>query len=118
MPSWVKYNKTLTVTEIYKKRYVRPLSNESDIYVGLPWETEKTYILEHLTISDDVNLLVLSTRHSYSNAVTIRLNLKLYYDIDGNINLSDHKRIVCQIESLHRITNNCKCNKKCKCPLI
>ncbi|CAI2187834.1 13585_t:CDS:2, partial [Funneliformis geosporum] len=87
-----------------------------DIYVGSPWEMGKTYILEHLTISNDVNLLVLFTRHSYSNAVTTRLNLKSYCDIDGNINLLDHKRVVCQIESLHRITNNCKCDKKCKCP--
>jgi hypothetical protein len=38
-----------------------------------------------------------------------------YCDIDGNINLPDHKRVVCQIESLHRITNKCKCSKKCKC---
>ena len=80
--------------------------------------TEPNYVLEHLTISDDVNLLVLSTRHSYSNAVTTRLNLKSYCDIDSNINLPDHKRVVCQIESLHRITNNCKCNKKCKCSPI
>jgi hypothetical protein len=118
MPSWVKYNKTLTATEIYEERYVRPLPNEGDIYVGSPWETGKTYVLEHLTISDNMNLLVLSTRHSYSNAVTTRLNLKSYCDIDGNINLPDHKRVVCQIESLHRITNNCKCSKKCKCSPI
>ncbi|PKK58598.1 hypothetical protein RhiirC2_796054, partial [Rhizophagus irregularis] len=114
-PSWVKYNEILTATEIYEERYVRPLPNEGDIYVGSPWETGKTYILENLAIPNDVNLLVLSTRHSYSNAVTTRLNLKSYCDIDGNINLPDHKRVVCQIESLHRITNNCKCNKKCKC---
>ncbi|CAI2187583.1 14165_t:CDS:1, partial [Funneliformis geosporum] len=114
-PSWVKYNEPLSATEIYNERYVRPLPDKGDIYVGSPWETGKTYILEHLTISDDVNLLVLSTRHSYSNAVTTRLNLKSYCDIDSNINLPDHKRVVCQIESLHRITNNCKCNKKCKC---
>ncbi|CAI2198523.1 17367_t:CDS:2, partial [Funneliformis geosporum] len=82
MPSWVKYNENLTATEIYEERYVRPLPNEDDIYVGSPWETGKTYVLEHLTISDDVNLLVLSTRHSYSNAVTTRLNLKSYCDID------------------------------------
>ncbi|CAI2200440.1 1618_t:CDS:1, partial [Funneliformis geosporum] len=75
----------------------------------------KTYVLKHLTISDDMNLLVLSTRHSYSNAVTTRLNLKSYCDIDSNINIPDHKRVVCQIESLHQITNNCKCGKKCKC---
>ncbi|RGB22102.1 hypothetical protein C1646_776650 [Rhizophagus diaphanus] len=93
MPSWVKYNEAFTTTEIYKERYVRPLPNEGDIYVGSSWETGKTYVLEHLTISDDVNLLVLSTRHSYSNAVTTRLNLKSYCDIDGNINLSDHKRL-------------------------
>ena len=68
-----------------------------------------------MSIPDDVNLLVLSMRHSYSNAVTTKLNLKSYYDINGNINLSDHKRVVCQIESLHRIANKCKCNKKCKC---
>ena len=53
---------------------MRPLPDEGDIYVGSPWETGKTYVLEHLTIADDVNLLVLSTRHSYSNAVTTRLN--------------------------------------------
>ncbi|PKK64605.1 hypothetical protein RhiirC2_716168, partial [Rhizophagus irregularis] len=92
MPSWAKYNEILTATETYKERYVRPLPNEGDIYVGSPWETGKTYVLEHLTIPDDVNLLVLSTRHSYSNAVTTRLNLKSYCDIDGNINLPDHKR--------------------------
>ncbi|CAI2199553.1 19231_t:CDS:1, partial [Funneliformis geosporum] len=117
-PSWVKYNEPLTATETYKEKYVRSLPNEGDIYIGSPWETGKTYILEHLTISDIVNLLALSTRHSYSNAVTTRLNLKSYCDINGNINLPDHKRVVCQIESLHRITNNCKCNKKCKCPPI
>ena len=105
-----------TATETYEERYIRPLPNEGDIYVGSPWETGKTYILENLAIPDDVNLLVLSTRYSYSNAVTTRLNLKSYCDIDGNINLPDHKRVVCQIESLHRITNNCKCDKKCKCP--
>ena len=116
MPSWVKYIDPLTATETYEERYVRPLPNEGDIYVGSPWETGKTYILENLSIPDDVNLLVLSTRHSYSNAVTTRLNLKSYCDIDGNINLPDHKRVVCQIESLHRIVNKCKCNKKCKCP--
>ncbi|PKK58056.1 hypothetical protein RhiirC2_796941, partial [Rhizophagus irregularis] len=43
MPSWVK------------ERYVRLLPNEGDIYVGSPWETGKTYVLEHLTIPDDVN---------------------------------------------------------------
>ncbi|GBC33045.1 hypothetical protein GLOIN_2v1766623 [Rhizophagus irregularis DAOM 181602=DAOM 197198] len=82
-PSWAKYNESLSATETYEERYVRPLPNEGDIYVGSPWEMEKTYVLEHLTISDDVNLLVLSTRHSYSNAVTTRLNLKSYCDIDG-----------------------------------
>ncbi|RGB21736.1 hypothetical protein C1646_777383 [Rhizophagus diaphanus] len=98
-PSWAKYNETLTATEIYEERYVRPLPNEGDIYVGLPWKTGKTYILKNLSIPDDVNLLVLSTRHSYSNAVTTRLNLKSYCDIDGNINLPDHKRVVCQVQS-------------------
>ncbi|PKK55777.1 hypothetical protein RhiirC2_801526, partial [Rhizophagus irregularis] len=93
MPSWVKYNETLTATETYEERYVRPLPNEGDIYVGSSWDTGKTYILEHLTISDVVNLLVLTTRHSYSNAVTTRLNLKSYCNIDGNINLPDHKRV-------------------------
>ncbi|GES96831.1 hypothetical protein GLOIN_2v1778877 [Rhizophagus clarus] len=115
-PSWAKYNESLSAIETYEERYVRPLPNEGDIYVGSPWEMGKTYVLEHLTISDDVNLLVLSTHHSYSNAVITRLNLKSYCDIDGNINLPDHKRVVCQIESLHRITNKCECSKKCKCP--
>ncbi|GET01846.1 hypothetical protein GLOIN_2v1792147 [Rhizophagus clarus] len=82
------------------------------------FETEKIYVLENLAILNNINLLVLSTCHSYSNAVITRLNLKLYCDIDGNINLPNYKRVVCQIESLHRITNNCKCSKKCKCPPI
>ena len=103
------------MTETYEKRYMRPLPDEKDIYVGSFWETGKIYVLEHLTIADDVNLLVLFMWYSYLNAVTTRLNLKSYCDIDGNINLPDHKRVVCQIESLHRITNKCKCNKKCKC---
>ncbi|PKY33686.1 hypothetical protein RhiirB3_452794 [Rhizophagus irregularis] len=114
MPSWVKYIDPLTATETYEERYVRSLPNEGDIYVKSPWEIGKTYVLKNLVIPDDVNLLVLSTRHSYSNAVTTRLNLRSYFDIDGNINLPDHKRVVCQIESLHRIVNKCKCNKKCK----
>ncbi|RIA93587.1 hypothetical protein C1645_819219 [Glomus cerebriforme] len=90
-PFWVKYNDPLTATETYEERFVRPLPNEGDIYVRSPWETRKTYILENL------------------------LDLKSYCDIDGNINLPDHKRVVCQIESLHHIVNKCKCNKKCKC---
>ncbi|RGB26609.1 hypothetical protein C1646_770204 [Rhizophagus diaphanus] len=36
MPPWVKYNETLTATEIYEERYIRPLPNEGDIYVGSP----------------------------------------------------------------------------------
>ncbi|CAI2188176.1 17175_t:CDS:2, partial [Funneliformis geosporum] len=82
----------MLTTETYKEKYIRPLPNEGDIYIGSPWETGKTYILEHLTLSDVVNLLALSTCHSYSNAVTTRLNLTSYCDIDGNINLSDYKR--------------------------
>ncbi|CAI2174339.1 19043_t:CDS:2 [Funneliformis geosporum] len=85
MPSWVKYNETLTATEIYEERYVRPLLNESDIYVISSWETKKTYVLKHLTISDDMNLLVLSTRHSYLNAVITRLNFKSYYNINETV---------------------------------
>ncbi|CAI2194563.1 18429_t:CDS:1, partial [Funneliformis geosporum] len=77
-PSWVKYNEPFTATETYEKRYIKPLSNEGDIYVRSPWETGKTYVLENLAIPDDVNLLILSTRHSYSNTITIRLNLKSY----------------------------------------
>ncbi|CAI2192114.1 12923_t:CDS:2, partial [Funneliformis geosporum] len=115
--SWIKYNKPLTATEIYEKRYIKLLSNESDIYVRSPWKTGKTYILENLAISDDVNLLILSMRHSYSNIIITRLNFKSYCDIDGNINLPDYKRVVCQIESLHRIINNCKYDKKCKSSL-
>ncbi|GBC00202.1 hypothetical protein RclHR1_37830002 [Rhizophagus clarus] len=84
MPFWAKYNKALTATEIYEKRYVKPLPDKGDIYIDLSWETEKTYIFEYLTISDNVNLLVLFI----------------------NINYSDHKRVVCQIESLHQITNS------------
>ncbi|RIA88594.1 hypothetical protein C1645_826112 [Glomus cerebriforme] len=36
MPSWIKYNETLTATEIYEEGYVRLLPNEGDIYVGSP----------------------------------------------------------------------------------
>ncbi|RHZ81903.1 hypothetical protein Glove_117g518 [Diversispora epigaea] len=107
------------IKEVYEEQYVKPLSEEGDVYVGSPWEMGKTYSLEHLTIPDAINLLVLSTRHTYSSAVTTRLNLKSYCDIDTkDINFPDHQRVVCQIESLHRIINKCKCKKKCKCPPI
>ncbi|RIB01809.1 hypothetical protein C2G38_2229633 [Gigaspora rosea] len=118
MPSWVKCESPLTAREVYEKQYVEPLPKEGDVYVGSPWETGKTYTLEHLTIPDGVNLLVLSTRHTYSSVITTRLNLKSYTDIDCNINLPDHQRVVCQIESLHRIINKCRCEKKCKCSPI
>jgi len=72
--------------------------------------------MENLNIPENTSLLVVSTRHTYSDAVTTRLNLKSYCDIDGPINLREHQRVVCQVESLHRITNKCKCDKKCKCP--
>ncbi|PKY61845.1 hypothetical protein RhiirA4_487397 [Rhizophagus irregularis] len=104
IPSWAKYNETLTATEIYEERYVKPLPNEGDIYVGSPWETGKTYILENLSIPDDVNLLVLSTRHSYSNAVTTRLNLKSYCDIDVSIIAQAQSHLAGQsIEKLYKL---------------
>ncbi|EXX52731.1 hypothetical protein RirG_250500 [Rhizophagus irregularis DAOM 197198w] len=106
IPSWVKYSETLTATETYNERYVRPLPNEDDIYVGSPWEIGKTYILENLAIPNDVNLLVLSTRHFYSNAVTTRLNLKSYCDINGNINLPDHKRVALRKNRVFSIIHN------------
>ncbi|CAJ0632215.1 8200_t:CDS:2 [Entrophospora sp. SA101] len=118
MPSWAKCESPLTMTEVYEKQCVEPLPKEGDVYLGSPWETGKTYTLEHLTIPDGVNLLVLSTRHTYSSAVTTRLNLKSYTDINGNINLPDHQRVVCQIESLHRIINKYRYEKKCKCSPI
>ncbi|CAH1765944.1 4096_t:CDS:2 [Entrophospora sp. SA101] len=115
---WAKCESPLTMTEVYEKQCVEPLPKEGDVYLGSPWETGKTYTLEHLTIPDGVNLLVLSTRHTYSSAVTTRLNLKSYTDINGNINLPDHQRVVCQIESLHRIINKYRYEKKCKCSPI
>ncbi|RHZ87770.1 hypothetical protein Glove_30g135 [Diversispora epigaea] len=119
MPAWAKCDSPLTATEVYEEQYVKPLPEKGDIYVGSPWETGKTYTLEHLTIPETINLFALSTRHTYSSAVTVRLNLKFYYDIETkDINLPDHQRVVCQIESLHRIINKCKCEKKCKCPPI
>ncbi|GES79184.1 hypothetical protein GLOIN_2v1777834 [Rhizophagus clarus] len=109
LPSWAKYNKALTATETYEERYVRPLPDEGDIYVGSPWETGKTYVLEHLTISDDVNLLVLSTRHSYSNAVTTRLNLKSYCDIDVSIIAQAQSHLAGQsIEKLYKLIQDAR----------
>ncbi|CAB4392821.1 unnamed protein product [Rhizophagus irregularis] len=109
-PSWVKYNEPLSATETYEERYVRQLPNEGDIYVGSPWETGKTYVLEHLTISDVVNLLVLSTRHSYSNAVTTRLNLKSYCDIDVSIIAQAQSHLAGQsIEKLYKLIQEARC---------
>ncbi|CAG8720354.1 9835_t:CDS:2, partial [Cetraspora pellucida] len=115
MPSWVKYDEPLTASETYEERYMKPLSKENDIYIESCWEIEKTYAIENLNIPKNTNLLVVSTRHIYSDAITTRLNLKSYCNIDGPINLREYQRVVCQIESLHRITSKCKCNKKCKC---
>ena len=100
---------------MYKKKYIRLLPNKGDIYIRSFWKMGKIYTLENFIIPSDVNLLALFIRYSYSNAIIIKLNLKSYCNINGNINLPDHKRVVCQIKSLYYITNNCKCNKKCKC---
>ncbi|CAG8648072.1 9423_t:CDS:2, partial [Paraglomus occultum] len=105
MPSWVKCNEPLTASEKYEERYVKPLSKENDIYIGSRWGTGKTYAMENLNIPENTSLLIVSTRHTYSDAITTRLNLKSYCDIDGPINLREHQRVVCQVESLHRITN-------------
>ncbi|RIB16654.1 hypothetical protein C2G38_2189319 [Gigaspora rosea] len=120
MPAWVNCNSSFTASEVYREQYVKPLPNEGNIYVDSPWETGKTYALEHLNISDSTNLLALSTCYTYFSTITTKLNFKSYCDIDTKdiINLPDYQRVVCQIESLYRITNNCKCEKKCKCPLI
>ncbi|CAH1769686.1 14292_t:CDS:2, partial [Entrophospora sp. SA101] len=94
MPAWVKCDSLLTATEIYEEQYVKPLPEEGDVYVGSSWGTGKTYTLEHLTIPDAINLLALSTRHTYSSAVTVRLNLKSYCDIETkDINLPDYQRV-------------------------
>ncbi|CAG8556424.1 2758_t:CDS:1 [Scutellospora calospora] len=114
MPGWVKYNEPLIASERYEERYVKPLSKENDIYIGSRWGTEKTYAIENLNIPENTSLLVASTRHTYSDTITSRLNLKSYCNIDGPINLREHQRVVCQVESLHRITNKYKCDKKCR----
>ncbi|RHZ80881.1 hypothetical protein Glove_131g53 [Diversispora epigaea] len=101
MLSWTKCKSPLITTEVYEERYIKLLPKEDDVYV------------EHHAILDAINLLVLFTHHTYSSAVTVRLNLKSYYDIETkDINLPDHQRVICQIESLHRIINKCKCEKK------
>lgn len=71
--------------------------------------------LNNLT-SNNVNSLILFIYYFYLNAVTIKLYLKSYCNINGNINLFDYKKIICQIKNLHYIINNCKYNKKCKYP--
>ncbi|CAB4398583.1 unnamed protein product [Rhizophagus irregularis] len=74
-PSWVKYNEPLSATETYEERYVKQLPNE-----------------------------VLSTRHSYSNAVTTRLNLKSYCDIDVSIIAQAQSHLAGQsIEKLYKL---------------
>ncbi|RIB15287.1 hypothetical protein C2G38_2093631 [Gigaspora rosea] len=72
----------------YKDQYIKTLPEIPDIYVGSPWGTGKTYALEKLNTPQNVSMLVVSTRHSYSNAITTRLNLESYCDIDGPIHLS------------------------------
>ncbi|RHZ70940.1 hypothetical protein Glove_264g38 [Diversispora epigaea] len=116
IPAWTNCDSPLTATEVYKEQYVKPLPEKGDVYVESPWETGKIYTLKHFIISEVINLLALFTRYTYSSTVTVRLNLKSYCDIETkDINLPDHQRVVCQIESLHRIINKCKCEKKCKC---
>ncbi|GBB90263.1 hypothetical protein RclHR1_17160003 [Rhizophagus clarus] len=108
-PSWVKYNDPFTATKTYEERYVRPLSNEGDIYIGSSWETGKTYILENLSIPIDINLLVLFTRHSYSNAVTTRLDFKSYCDIDVSIIAQAQSHLVRQsIEKLYKLVQDAR----------
>ncbi|CAG8737742.1 8694_t:CDS:2, partial [Cetraspora pellucida] len=65
MPAWINCDSPLIATEVYKEQYVEPLSNEGNIYVGLPWETGKTHTLEHLTISDNKVVSVISQAHTH-----------------------------------------------------
>ncbi|GES92588.1 hypothetical protein GLOIN_2v1765104 [Rhizophagus clarus] len=80
-----KYNEALTSMETYKERYVRPLPNKGNIYIGSPWETGKTYTLENLDIPDNVNLLVLSTKDVQGIVHALKANfselrIKEYYE--------------------------------------
>ncbi|CAI2192219.1 9578_t:CDS:2, partial [Funneliformis geosporum] len=69
----------------------------------------KTYILENLAISDNINLLVLSTRHSYSNAVITRLNLKSYCNIDVSIIAQVQSYLAKQsIEKLYKLIQDAR----------
>ncbi|KAF0562285.1 superfamily I DNA and RNA helicases: PROVISIONAL [Gigaspora margarita] len=85
MPAWTKYDFPLISTEIYEERYVKSLPKESDVYIGLPWGMGKTYTLEHLTIPDAINLLALSTRHTYPSTVRNGLN---HFEVVSNFQLS------------------------------
>lgn len=49
--------------------------------------------------------MYISNRRTLSDAIAARLGFKSYEDISGLIDITVHNRLVCQVDSLHRITN-------------
>ena len=45
----------------------------------------------------------MSHRHTFSADVSRRYKVTSYTEISGNINMNEHKRVICQVESLNRI---------------
>lgn len=67
--------------------------------------TGKTHYIGLLIEKWPGAVIYISNRRTLSDAIANRLGFRSYEDISGNIDIGIHPRVVCQIDSLHRISN-------------
>jgi len=106
-----EHNITIKPEFINSKRCSDALGNEvptTDIYLKSCYGTGKTeymrIIMEQLPANASV--LFVSCRKSLSRQISTRLNMKVYGDFVGELDSKEYPRLVCQIESLNRVTGH------------
>jgi hypothetical protein len=109
------------VMNIYSSPYMQPYPIQPDtLCIKAPMGCGKTkalkdYIENYFTNSVDVKeeqifpqvIRFLTFRQTFAQSLLSSFNdFKLYSDIIGDINQNDHKKVIIQVESLHRIVIN------------
>jgi hypothetical protein len=98
---------------IYTQPYMQPYSIQPNtLCIKAPMGCGKTkalkdYIDNYFTKSIPQVIRFLTFRQTFAQSLlTSFSDFKLYSDISGDINQNDHKKVIIQVESLHRIVIN------------
>jgi hypothetical protein len=89
--------------------YVDNFKKVNTIFLKSPMFTGKTHSLPEL-FKTHQKVLIVYHRISLNEAIFNKFQkfgFKLYSKIEGPIDMDKHKRVICQIDSLHRINNKC-----------